>query len=74
MFELAKLLYPIPKSLMGVGIRESFYIFRDIHPEFNSISFKNGQKVGDWQITNEWLIKKIYIAREWKENLLITKV
>jgi len=64
MFELAKLLFPIPRSLMGKGIRESFDIIREIHPEFNYISFKTGEKVGDWQIPNEWLINNAYIELE----------
>ena len=64
MFELAQLLFPIPRSIMGKGIRESFNIIREIHPEFNSISFKTGEKVGDWQIPNEWIINDAYIELE----------
>ena len=40
MYELAKLLFPFPRSLTGEGIKKSFDIFRLLHSEFKTITFK----------------------------------
>ena len=64
MYELAEILFPIPRSLTGSGIRKSFDIFRDLHPEFKTFTFKTGQKVGDWEIPEEWEIYDGYIELE----------
>tara|TARA_Y100001968_G_scaffold328607_1_gene376129 strand:- start:8156 stop:9448 length:1293 start_codon:yes stop_codon:yes gene_type:complete len=64
MYELAQLLFPIARSLTGKGIRESFNIISEIHPEFKTISFYTGEKVGDWQIPEEWVINDAYIELE----------
>ena len=36
MYELAEILFPIPRSLTGSGIKKSFDIFRNLHPEFKT--------------------------------------
>ena len=64
MYELAKFLFPFPRSLTGEGIKKSFDIFRLLHSEFKAITFKSGEKVGDWEIPNQWEIKDGYIELE----------
>ncbi len=69
MYELAKLLFPIPRSITGDGIRKSFRIFRQLHSEFCTLTFKSGEKVGDWEIPDEWEISDAYIELEDKTRI-----
>ena len=64
MFELAELLFPMARSLTGSGIKKSFEIFQLLHKEFKQISFQTGDKVGDWEIPEEWNIDDGYIELE----------
>ena len=64
MYELAELLFPIARSLTGSGIEKSFSIFQLLHKEFKKITFQTGDKVGDWEIPEEWNIKDAYIELE----------
>ena len=64
MYELAKLLFPFSRSLTGEGIKKSYDIFRLINSEFKTITFKTGEKVGDWEIPNQWEIKDGFIQLE----------
>ncbi len=64
MINLAKELYPKNRSLMGPDIRNSFEKFMQIHKEFKLIKFKTGEKVFDWEIPEEWIIKGGYVEHE----------
>ena len=69
MYQLAKLLFPIPRSITGDGIRKSFRIFRELHSEFCTLTFKSGERVGDWEIPDEWEISDAYIELEDKTRI-----
>ena len=58
MLDLAKELYPYNRSILGPDIRFSLQKFINLNPEFNFISFPTGTKVFDWQIPEEWIIKR----------------
>lgn len=64
MLSLAKTLFPLNRSLMGPDIRNSYQYFKARHPEFKTISFQSGEKVFDWEIPEEWIIKEAYIENE----------
>ncbi len=64
MLDLAKKLYPLNRSIMGPDIRKSFEIISNLHPEFKPIKFKTGQKVFDWEVPKEWVIRDAYIEHE----------
>ena len=64
MYELAELLFPFARSLTGKGIKNSLEIFQLLHKEFKQISFQTGDKVGDWEIPEEWNIEDGYIELE----------
>lgn len=46
-------LWPICRSLMGPGFRESLAIFKESIP-LEELRFKSGQSVFDWQVPLEW--------------------
>ncbi|EHD2720332.1 DUF4910 domain-containing protein [Campylobacter coli] len=63
MYELAKELFPIPRSITGQGFRDSLAILNKTLGEnilkFHSI--KSGTKVFDWMVPDEWNAKEAYI-------------
>lgn len=63
MYELAKELFPIPRSITGQGFRTSLEILDKALGEnilkFHSI--KSGTKVFDWIVPDEWNVKEAYI-------------
>ncbi len=63
MYELAKELFPIPRSITGQGFRDSLEILNKTLGEnilrFHSI--KSGTKVFDWIVPDEWNAKEAYI-------------
>ena len=64
MIKWAKDLFPICRSIMGLGNRETLSYFEKLNPEFKRIKFKTNQKVFDWIIPEEWNIKDAYIQHE----------
>lgn len=64
MMELARLLFPKNRTLMGPSTRATQQIFKDIHKEFTTIHFKTGETVFDWKVPEEWSIKDAYIEHE----------
>lgn len=63
MYELAKELFPIPRSITGQGFRASLEILNKTLGEnilkFHSV--KSGTRVFDWIVPDEWNAKEAYI-------------
>ena len=53
-------LFPINRSILGIGYRKSLKIIQKYIP-FNIIRFKSGEKVFDWKIPLEWSIVEGYL-------------
>ncbi len=64
MIKWAKDLYPLCRSLIGKGNRETIKYFKKINPEFKIIKFKSRTKVLDWIIPDEWIINEAYLQHE----------
>jgi len=64
MISTVKELYPRNRSIMGPDIRDSFAYFCNKHGEFKSLTFKTGDKVFDWEIPEEWIIRDAYLQHE----------
>jgi aminopeptidase-like protein len=54
-------LFPIYRTITGLGIKKTLEYFEKINPELKRIKFKSGTKVFDWQIPNEWRIEGAFI-------------
>ena len=50
-------LFPIPRSIMGEGYRDSLKIISKYIP-FKIYKFNSGKKIFDWKVPYEWKIKK----------------
>lgn len=57
----AKDLFPIPRSLTGDGVRETFKYLQAINPEITIHSYATGTQVFDWEIPREWRISDAWI-------------
>ncbi len=64
MFDTVRHLYPLNRSILGPDIRKSLEIFSNLNPEFKSLTFRTGEKVFDWEIPEEWIIRDAYIEHE----------
>jgi len=61
MYELAKKLFPICRSITGNGVRETLKILKEEFSEMNIFEVPSGTKVFDWEVPKEWNIKDAYI-------------
>ncbi|MBI2474292.1 MAG: DUF4910 domain-containing protein [Candidatus Taylorbacteria bacterium] len=53
-------LWPIPRSIMGPGFRDSLDILEEVMP-MSRLNFKTGKKILDWTVPKEWCPKEAYI-------------
>lgn len=61
-YNLAKELWPINRSITGKGLRKTLEIIKNNHiPELKIRSIKSGSKVLDWTVPKEWEISEAYI-------------
>lgn len=64
MYSWACDLFPINRSIMGDGVRETLlYIKREI-PELKIKKIKTGSKLFDWEVPNEWNVIDAYVEDE----------
>jgi len=61
MYKLAQNLWPINRSITGSGVRETLKIIQSYIPELKIKHFNTGLKVFDWEIPQEWRVKRAYI-------------
>jgi aminopeptidase-like protein len=61
MHALAERLWPINRSLMGAGFRESLEMLVDEIPEIEIFEIPSGTQVFDWQVPKEWVIHDAFI-------------
>ena len=60
---LLRQLFPITRSLMGEGNRQTLDIIKDFLP-LEIVEYPSGTKVFDWVIPDEWKIKDAFIANQ----------
>lgn len=54
-------LWPLCRSITGPGLRESLDILSEIMP-LERLSFRSGEKVLDWTVPEEWLVREAYLT------------
>ena len=69
MYDLAKRLFPICRSITGDGNRETLTIIKESIPGLKCYEVPSGTEVFDWTVPNEWNISDAYI-----ETLSGTKI
>lgn len=61
MYDLAKELYPLNRSLMGEGTRMTLDIIKRELPSTAIHSVPSGTKCFDWTVPDEWSVREAYI-------------
>lgn len=74
MFDLAKEMFPICRSIMGNGVRKTFEILCREIPDMKLFEVPTGTKVFDWTVPKEWNINDAYIENEKGEKIVDFKV
>ncbi len=70
MLSLLKKLYPIYRSITGMGNRKTLYILKKEIPKLKINEIKSGTKVFDWVVPPEWNVKNAYVLDS-KNNKII---
>ncbi len=70
LYELAKDLFPISRSLTGSGVRLTLKKIKKIIPKIQIKSIASGTKVFDWKIPYEWSISEAYIEDQKKRRIV----
>ena len=61
LFEFVKLLFPLNRSITGMGTRKTLDVIKQFSPDLKIISFPSGTKCFDWEIPLEWNVASAYI-------------
>lgn len=69
-YELAKKIYPIYRSITGNGVRETLRYLQQICPFLQIHEVPSGTKVFDWEVPLEWNISEAYIENEQGERIV----
>ena len=56
MYQLAKELFPINRSLTGDGVRQTLGILKRELPDLTLHEVPSGTKVFDWTVPQEWKV------------------
>ncbi|MBU1109291.1 MAG: DUF4910 domain-containing protein [Candidatus Riflebacteria bacterium] len=73
MYELARRLFPINRSITGNGVRETLSILKEYLPELSIHEIPSGTKAFDWEIPREWNVKEAFIENDRGERIVCFK-
>jgi aminopeptidase-like protein len=60
-YALASRLWPINRSIMGEGVRETLRILKELLPSLSIHEVPSGSQVFDWTIPDEWHVHEAWI-------------
>lgn len=61
MYQLAKELFPIDRSLTGEGVRQTLAVLHRELPDLTVHEVPSGTRVFDWTVPKEWAVRQAYI-------------
>ena len=66
LYELARNIFPIYRSITGDGVRTTLKYLKKIIPDMQIHEVASGTRVYDWTVPKEWNISEAYIEKERK--------
>ena len=60
-YQLAKSLWSLNRSITGDGVRQTLSIIKKIIPNLKIHEVQSGTEVFDWKVPKEWKVKEAYI-------------
>lgn len=69
-YEIAKRIFPICRSITGDGVRDTMAILKEYVPELQIYEVPSGTAVFDWTVPKEWNIKDAYIEDESGQKII----
>ena len=63
--KLGKKLWPINRSITGIGVRQTLKILKRYNNNLRIIKFQSGKKVFDWTVPNEWEVREAWIKDQY---------
>ena len=70
MYQWAKELFPINRSITGDGVRKTLRYIKNEIPKIKIKSVKSGSKCFDWKVPLEWKVDRAYIS-DLNNNILV---
>ena len=61
LYNWAKDIYPIHRSITGDGVRKTLYYIKKIIPDLKIKSIPTGKKVFGWEVPMEWSVKDAFV-------------
>ena len=61
MYDFAKKLFPINRSITGDGVRKTLKLIKKELPDLKIKKIQSGKKVFDWVVPEEWNVEEAYI-------------
>lgn len=61
MYDWARDLFPLNRSLTGEGVRKTLSYIKQLLPELRIVEVPSGTKVFDWTIPEEWHVKSAWL-------------
>ena len=70
MYQWAKELFPINRSITGDGVRKTLRYIKNEIPKIKIKSVKSGSKCFDWKVPLEWKVNRAHIS-DLNNNILV---
>ena len=69
-YDLARRLFPLPRSLTGDGVRETLRLVGEVVP-LNVTEVPSGTPIFDWTVPREWNVADAWIAKESGRRIVV---
>lgn len=69
-YDIAKKLFPICRSITGNGVRETLRILHEYCPDIKICEVPSGTTVFDWTVPKEWNIRDAYVENSRGERVI----
>ncbi len=69
-YNLAKVLFPINRSITGDGVRKTLNILKKVNPSLKIKNIPSGTKIFNWTVPEEWNVKDAWIKDSGNKKII----